>query len=217
MPKPQLADTATADESPSKPMLPDDDEGSADLPERAESSPQSSSPGTPDPSSNPDAGGEEVAESLADPVFAEPPGDFFDGGMEDAPDEDFEFSPADDAADEDENDDDASDAHSFETSINRGFARLAVIGIEDDDQKEDLRGEFREVFEEFQLGHYGNEVVHEYLMVEDDDIDPIWGFTGALVACVALVIYMRPDGDEIVDDFSAKLGGLGSRVKGAAA
>lgn len=91
-------------------------------------------------------------------------------------------------------------------TINDGAARLSVVGLPDNFyhngemmSKSDLQTEFREVFEEFRLGHYGGQVAEEYLFVEDDDIDPLWGFAASALACVALVVWMRPDGDELID------------------
>lgn len=90
--------------------------------------------------------------------------------------------------------------HSFEEPINAGAARLAVVGIEDDDQQDSLNDEFEEVFEEFQLGHYGSETMHEYVLTDADDIDPIWGLCGSMLLCTAIVVWMRPDGDELIAD-----------------
>lgn len=91
-----------------------------------------------------------------------------------------------------------SEPHSFEDPINSGAARLAVIGMEDDEEKADLQTEFREVFEEFQLGHYGSETMHEYVLHGQDDVDPIWGLCGSALLCTVIVVWMRPDGDELI-------------------
>lgn len=162
-----------------------------------------------------EAEGEEVKEELAEPVFADAPGDDFFDGADDAPgihpegiEDDTSSSgtqapPGPDAAEED-------DRVGFEDSINSGFARLAVVGLDEDDGKDELREEFREVMEEFKLGHYGDEVMQEYMLESEDDIHPIWGFCGALVLCFGLVIYMRPDGDEIMESVTDTLGSFGS-------
>lgn len=98
--------------------------------------------------------------------------------------------------------------------INRGAARLSVIGLDDEwttedgdtRKKDDLRDEFEETFEAFRLGHYGATVVEEYLLVERDDIHPVWGLVGAMLICAAVVVYRRPDGDQLVDTGKQKLG-----------
>lgn len=98
----------------------------------------------------------------------------------------------------------AESQHSFEEPIVEGFARLAVVGLDDDEQDE-LEDEFVDVFEAFQLGHYGDRVLHEYVLVGDDDVNPIYGLAGSMLLCTVLTIYMRPDGDEIVTDAKARL------------
>lgn len=141
-------------------------------------------------------------EALVDPVPGSFDEDFFDG-MESVDDSDDPFGGATDDWSEtpDAEDEDAeSEPHSFADVINSGFARMAVIGLEDETKKTSLKGEFEEVFAEFQLGHYGNELMHEYVLHGEDDIDPVWGFCGAMVMCLGLVVYMRPDGDEMIAD-----------------
>lgn len=104
------------------------------------------------------------------------------------------------------------DEENLQDIINAGFARMGVIGLQDEFRvngsvrtKDDLEDEFRETFETFQLGKYGAEVADEYLLV-DDDIDPLWGFAASATACLALIIWMRPDGTDLV----AKLTNLDS-------
>lgn len=167
-----------------------------------------------------------VKEEMAEPVFAEggPGADFFDGA-DDAPGihpEGADDAPAGGPAPAGPGtqpglpqgpEDGEEPEVSFEDTINSGFARLSVVGLDENEGKDDLRGEFKEVFEEFKLGHYGNELAQEYMLDGEEDIHPVWGFCGALTMCLALVVYMRPDGDEILDDFSEKLSGLGDRFK----
>lgn len=97
--------------------------------------------------------------------------------------------------------------------INRGAARLSVVGLDDewetDDgtrKKQDLQDEFEEVFEAFRLGHYGEIVTEEYLLAEAEDIHPVWGLCGAMLICAAVVMYRRPDGDQLVETGKMKLG-----------
>lgn len=164
------------------------------------------------------ASDEEVEEALAEPVMDEGGGsDFFDAGTEE-PDDPFASSgTTGTTASEDpfaEMEEGAPDlaggsGDGLADTINSGFARLSVVGLEDHHGKDDLREEFKEVFQEFKLGNYGEQVCQEYLFIEDDDIDPIWGFAGALVICLAFVVYMRPDGDDIMDSVMSKLSNLG--------
>lgn len=162
-----------------------------------------------------DSDGDVREEELVDPV----PGSGFDreetvDDSDDGPDlDDSPFDHEDDAFGpgvEDEEEEESDEKKTFEEPINAGFARLSVVGLPEEtedekDEKERLRKEFREVFEEFQLGYYGNEVMHEYVLHGDDDIDPIWGFLGAMVICSGLVIHQRPDGDQVLQNATDRL------------
>jgi len=93
----------------------------------------------------------------------------------------------------------------LEDTIVNGAARLAVVGLPESfeaggrvQSKQSLQTEFEEVFEEFRLGHYGSAVAREYLFV-DEDVDPLWGFAASALACAAIVYWMRPDSDELLD------------------
>lgn len=98
--------------------------------------------------------------------------------------------------------------------INAGVARAAVIGLEDEwttpsgveKSKTDLQTEFQETFEAFRLGHYGAIVAEEYLLMEADDIHPVWGLVGAMLLCSAVIVYKRPDGEQIIEKTKLKLG-----------
>lgn len=107
-----------------------------------------------------------------------------------------------------------SEPHSFAEPINAGAARLAVVGMDDDEEKDDLKTEFEEVFEEFQLGHYGSETMHEYVLHGQDDIDPIWGLAGSALLCSVIVVWMRPDGDELVHNAKETVSSLANRDNG---
>ena len=93
----------------------------------------------------------------------------------------------------------------LEETINEGAARLAVVGLDEGKQKDDLETEFVDVFGAFRLGFYGEQVAEEYLMVDDDDVDPVWGLLGTAIVCSAFAIWMRPDGDEQIRRARAKL------------
>jgi hypothetical protein len=87
----------------------------------------------------------------------------------------------------------------LDEAINEGFARLAVVGLDDGQQKDSLEMEFCEVFEMFRLGHFGSQAVSEYILTDpDEEVDPLWAFAVSLTLSTALVVYMRPDRDEIV-------------------
>ena len=115
---------------------------------------------------------------------------------------DDEGDDADD--DESDGDTDALDAlgqrgESMEEAINDGAARLAVVGLDDEDDKEGLQDEFTEVFEAFRLGYFGSRFMEEYVFTDDDEeVDPTWGLLGAMLTCGAFIVWMRPDGDEMV-------------------
>lgn len=147
----------------------------------------------------------EIEEELADPVPAG--GDSFFSGTETVEDEigmgEGEESGEGEVAGPEAMTEPGE--HSFEEAINEGSARLSVVGIEDDSTKKDLQGEFEEVFEAFQLGHYGNRVMHDYLLRGADDVNPVWGLAGSAMLCSVMVVYLRPDGDEVVSNAKEKL------------
>lgn len=104
-------------------------------------------------------------------------------------------------------------------TINEGFARLAVIGLQDEfvvngdtKTKEGLQTEFEEVFETFKLGDFGAEAAEEYLDIGGGDIDPIWGFTASLAISAVLVVQMRPDSDDIAASVKQTLGNIGGQL-----
>lgn len=98
--------------------------------------------------------------------------------------------------------------------INNGCSRLAVFGLDDEWEtssgetrtKQELQDEFKETFEAFRLGHYGSIVVEEYLLVDTEDIHPVWGLCGAMLICAAVVLYRRPDGEQLVSNARTNLG-----------
>lgn len=105
-----------------------------------------------------------------------------------------------------------------ETFINEGAARLAVVGLDreyklDKDEEiaesECLEAEFYEVFETFRLGHFGAGFLDTYIFVDDEPVDPAWGLLGAVLCGCAFTIWMRPDGDEIIDDAKDALSEIG--------
>lgn len=202
MDAPEIAEETEGDDQDG----PDDhDDVAGDALEAAEEETKEASGDTtaPEPSDDPD-----VAEvDLTDDDLAEGKDDLFTGTEEaSSSDGDDSSSESDDSDDSDEQDDgDALDAldqrgEGMEEAINDGAARLAVVGLDDDGEKEDLEDEFVEVFESFRLGYFGSRFMEEYVFTADDDeVDPVWGLFGAALCCTAIVVWMRPDGDEMVD------------------
>lgn len=93
------------------------------------------------------------------------------------------------------------------SAMNEGAARLAVVGLEDD-EKEELEQEFTEVFGAFRLGHYAGRCAEEYVLSDtDEEVDPAWGLLGSVLVCSAVVMWMRPDGDEQIEQLKQALGG----------
>jgi hypothetical protein len=93
------------------------------------------------------------------------------------------------------------------SAMNEGAARLAVVGL-DDDEKEELEQEFTEVFSAFRLGHYAGRCAEEYVLADtDEEVDPAWGLLGSVLVCSAVVVWMRPDGDEQIQQLKQALGG----------
>lgn len=94
----------------------------------------------------------------------------------------------------------------MEEAINEGMARLGVIGLTEEDfdesnlSREDLQEEFEQTFSAFRLGHFGAQAVEEYILQPaDGEVSPIWGFLGAAMMAGAMMVWMRPDGDEKVE------------------
>lgn len=156
-----------------------------------------------------------VAETTVSESGADPEG-FFDDIDEEtsAEGQASPFSGVEEPEDSDTGDSDrGSLSSSLEDDINRGAARMAVIGLDDEwttpegktQTKEDLRQEFEETFQAFRFGKYAGEVAQEYLMVEED-IHPALGLLGAALACAAMVVYRRPDGDKFVGKVQEKTG-----------
>lgn len=155
-----------------------------------------------------------VAEAdLSEDDFAD--GDGLFSGVEDADESDGDDADSSsDGDDSDDQDDDVLDGldargEALEESINEGVARLAVVNIEDDDEQDALETEFAETFEAFRFGYFGAAAVEEYVLVdEDDEIDPLWGFLGAAMMCSAMVVWMRPDGEELVEKTKETVGNI---------
>lgn len=110
-------------------------------------------------------------------------------------------------------------AAAMEGAINDGAARLATVGLTDDDfedsdlTKSSLEEEFAETFQAFRLGYFGSQVVDEYVLSpEDEDVNPVWGLAGSMLIATAMVVWLRPDGDEAVAKARDAVGDLTGAV-----
>lgn len=150
-----------------------------------------------------DIGGEEVLADVGvdSDIDTSPFGD--SPNASDEPGEGSDTPEGDDTLDEDGDLD--MEGGGLAQSINDGSARLAVIGLEDEDEKERLQEEFQEVFKEFKLGYYAEETLQEYVLTQDEDVPPVWGLIGAMVMCTTMVIIRRPDGDEVLDSIKERI------------
>lgn len=152
----------------------------------------------------------DVEEDTVDLTDEDLGGDLFTG-VEDGDSGEGDDADADDGDDEDGDLEDIADglegnAAAMEESINDGMAQLGVFGLTDDDFDEDgmgkdeLRDEFRDTFEAFRVGYFGSKVVEEYVLTPaDGDVSPAWGLAGSMLMAAAMIVWMRPDGDEKVE------------------
>jgi hypothetical protein len=97
----------------------------------------------------------------------------------------------------------AEDDDAIGESIVDGAARLAVIGLDDDElddgSVDDLQDELRETFEAFQLGTFGSAAAEKYVLEPaDGEVDPAWGLFGSALMAMGMTLYLRPDGAEKV-------------------
>jgi hypothetical protein len=176
-----------------------------------------------------DVGGDEVVDEDEDVEMVQTdieetgtdPDGFFDGvetdtGGDDASDVGAIFDGVEEGEDESHETPEAADTRStgLASDINSGVARAAVIGLDDEWEtasgqtrtRDDLETEFRETFEAFRLGHYGAICAEEYLLQDAEDIHPVWGLVGASLICAAVIVYKRPDGDQVLESAKMKLG-----------
>jgi len=193
MSAPELADEPDA-------KSPDDESELADEPDAVDGDSGEDEAANPEPESDPN-----VAEvELTDDDLGDGPSSDLFTGTDDAKGDSSDDGESDDSSDDG---DDAAEldalgerGESMEQAINEGAARLGVIGIDGEDEKDDLETEFTEIFEAFRLGYFGSRFAEEYIFVSDDEeVDPAWGLLGAALTCAAVVVWLRPDGDEIAD------------------
>jgi len=99
----------------------------------------------------------------------------------------------------------------LEQAIVDGAARLAVVGLEED-EKEGLEEEFAGVFSTFRLGDYGAQCVTRYVLAGDGEVHPVMGLAGTSFACLAFALYMRPDSDEQLERLQNAVDGIGGQA-----
>jgi hypothetical protein len=162
---------------------------------------------------DPDAGGEEAEPDVLEADLSE---DDFGGGGDLFSDVEEAGDPDDlDGEDGEEDPLDALDSRgeSLEEAFNEGFGRLGVAGLPDDDERDDLEDEIAEIAGAFRFGYFGAQVMEEYVFAPDDEqVDPAWGFAGSALCLAAVVLWLRPDGDEQM----AKLQSAVSNLAGGA-
>ncbi len=168
---------------------------------------------TADASADVDENDEQADEPTIDEVELDD-GDFgFSGDDRDREEDDDDAS-----ADADESETTTSDrdpmsvsgtkAETIEDAVNEGYARLLVVGIDDEDEKEQLEQEFAETFEAFRLGACASRFADEYIFTPGEDVDPAWALLGVLALSTAFATWMRPDGDEQVAKLTSAISGL---------
>jgi hypothetical protein len=93
----------------------------------------------------------------------------------------------------------------MEDAINEGAARLSVVGLTENDfedsdlDEQTFKAEFQETFQTFRLGYFGSRAVEEYFLEPaDSEVAPIWGLLGSALIGGAMVVWLRPDGNQAV-------------------
>jgi len=94
--------------------------------------------------------------------------------------------------------------------INEGAARLAVVGLSEEDFEEGSPGELEEelceVFGAFRLGYFGQEAVEKHVLAPSEgEIEPVWGLLGSAALAAAVALSMRPDGSEQLGEMAETL------------
>lgn len=159
----------------------------------------------------PDGDVEEVQVELTDDELG---GGLFDGVEESESDDESGSESSESDSPDDVEVPEGGNLDGLEAAINEGAARLAIVGLAEDDfddgkTPDDLEGEFLEVFEAFRLGKYGAQTLDEYVLGPDDEeVDPAWGLAGSMLLAAALVVWMRPDGDERVSELHSAVDDL---------
>jgi len=171
-------------------------------------------------------GGADVREAEVDLSDEDLGGDLFDG-VESAASEDVDDNGEDQGDDGDESAADEADldgigdglegnAAELESAINEGAARLGVVGLTEDDFEDSdmtldgLEDELRETFAAFRLGYFGSQSVEKYVLEPaEGDVSPAWGLAGSTLMAAAMVVWLRPDGDDAIERAREAVRGIG--------
>ena len=155
-------------------------------------------------------GGDEDVET----VEIEPSEDELSGGLFDGVDDADEQSGAESAETDESRENTVEPSVSGDALadvINEGAARLAVVGLPEDDFESDgspseLEGEFCGVFAAFRLGHFRQEAVEKHVLAPSEaEIEPVWGLLGSAALAAAVALSMRPDGSDQLSDMAETL------------
>lgn len=158
-------------------------------------------------------GGDEDVET----VEIEPSEEELSGGLFDGVDDADEESGAEHAQTDENSESGATTAgpsvggDALADVINEGAARLAVVGLSEEDFEDDgspgeLEEEFCEVFAAFRLGYFGQEAVEKHVLAPSEgEIEPVWGLLGSAALAAAVALSMRPDGSEQLSDMAETL------------
>lgn len=92
-------------------------------------------------------------------------------------------------------------------------ARMATQGLPED-EKDELEGEFEEFFSLMGLGDSWVEFLEEYILVDgmDEEVDPATRALGTTLAALVLVMYMRPDGQEVAASTWSNMQNIGQKL-----
>lgn len=180
-----------------------------------------------------DGSGNDVQEATVDLSDDDLGGNSLFSGVEEGESSSSRSSGDDSASDPDDGDDgedgdgmeeivDGLDgnAGAMEDAINGGVARALVTGLTDDDfgddstmDKKTLQEELEETAEAFRLGYFGSKCVDEYFLAPDGkEPSPAWGLLGTALMMLGMAVYLRPDGDQAVEQVREAVGGLSGAI-----
>lgn len=210
-----LSDAESVDDAAAVLVDDDDQEASADADDGHHGSSEPDPSGSSENPSVEDVNVEEI--ELSDDDFGE--GGLFsgvEGADGDGDDDDESSRSGDEQPGEESSADDlfdmsgSSNSGKLQETINEGAARLAVVGLDEGDEKDALETEFVDVFASFRLGYYGSEFANKYLFAPaDGDVDPAWAMLGTVLVCAAFSVAMRPDTDEQIARMKGVVGNIG--------
>lgn len=98
----------------------------------------------------------------------------------------------------------------IQSAINSGVASLGAAGLRGR-ERERLETELEHIAGQFKLGYFGQQVVEKYLETDIQNIPPEYGLAAASIAFAVVVIYKRPDSDELLNELKMKVQELSGR------